>query len=90
LRLEDFENQLLLAKAGGAAEAEVLRDLVELLDAQVLESDQVQGGGGGGGAILGGRRRTPPLAGARLGRSGRRRAVGAVVGWAAGGAVGAV
>jgi hypothetical protein len=42
-----------------------------LLDAHVFERDQIQGDGSGGGAILGGRRRSPPLASARLGRSGR-------------------
>ncbi len=45
LRLQDLEDQLLLAQAGGAGDAHVLGDLVELLDAHVLQLDQVEGGG---------------------------------------------
>ena len=44
LRLQDLEDQLLLAQAGGAGDAQVLGDLVELLDAHVLELDQVERG----------------------------------------------
>ena len=44
LRLQDLEDQLLLAQTGGAGDAQVLGDLVELLDAHVLQLDQVEGG----------------------------------------------
>ncbi len=42
LGLEDLEDQLLLAQSGGAGDAEILGDLVELLDAHVLELHQVE------------------------------------------------
>ena len=42
LRLQDLEDQLLLAQAGGAGDVHVLGDLVELLDAHILELDQVE------------------------------------------------
>src|ERR1044072_390901 len=40
LRLEDLEDQLLLAQRGGALDAEVLGDLGELADAHLLERKQ--------------------------------------------------
>ena len=49
LRLQDLENELLFAQAGGAGDAHVFGDLVELLDAHVLQLDQVERGG----AVLG-------------------------------------
>ena len=42
LRLQDLKNQLLLAHAGRAGHAHVLRDLRELLDAHVLQIGDVQ------------------------------------------------
>ena len=42
LGLQDLEDQLLLAQSGGARHAHVLGDLVELLDAHVLQLDQVE------------------------------------------------
>jgi hypothetical protein len=42
LRLQDLEDQLLLAHAGRAADGQVLRDLRELLDAHVLQIGDVQ------------------------------------------------
>ena len=42
LRLEDLEDQLLLAHAGGAGDRHVLRDLRELLNAHVLQIGDVQ------------------------------------------------
>ena len=42
LRLEDLEDQLLLAHAGGAGDVQVLGDLGELLDAHVLQLGDVQ------------------------------------------------
>ena len=44
LRLEDLEDQLLLAHAGGAGDVEVLGDLGELLDALVFQLGDVQAG----------------------------------------------
>src|SRR5439155_8186860 len=44
LGLKDLEDQLLLAQPGGPADSEVLGDLVEFLDAHVLELDQIEGG----------------------------------------------
>ena len=40
--LQDLEDQLLLAHAGGAGDGEVLRDLGELLDAHVLQLGDVE------------------------------------------------
>jgi hypothetical protein len=45
LGLEDLEDQLLFAQSGGALHAHIFGDLVELLDADVLQFDKVQGGG---------------------------------------------
>jgi len=45
LGLEDLEDQLLLAQAGGAGDPHILGYLVELLDAHVFQLDQVQRGG---------------------------------------------
>ncbi len=42
LGLEDLEDQLLLAQAGRSGDSHVLGDLVELLNAHILEFDQVQ------------------------------------------------
>src|SRR5204863_5246889 len=42
LRLENLENHVLLAHAGGAGDVQVLRDLRELLDAHVLQIGDVQ------------------------------------------------
>ena len=42
LRLQDLEDQLLLAHAGRAGDGQVLRDLRELLDAHVLQIGDVQ------------------------------------------------
>ena len=42
LRLQDLEDQLLLAHPGRAADGQVLRDLRELLDAHVLQIGDVQ------------------------------------------------
>src|SRR5258706_2080578 len=42
LRLQNLENQLLLAKTGGAHDSEVLRNLVEILDAHVFELYQIE------------------------------------------------
>ena len=44
LRLEDLENQLLLAHAGRAGDVQVLGDLGELLDALVLQLGDVEPG----------------------------------------------
>ena len=45
LRLQDLENQILLAHAGGAGDVQILGDLGELLDAHVLQVVDVQRGG---------------------------------------------
>ena len=42
LGLEDLEDQLLLTQAGGAGDVHVLGHLVELLDAHVLQFDQIE------------------------------------------------
>ena len=42
LRLEDLEDQLLLAQPGGAGDAQILGNLVELLDTHILELDQIE------------------------------------------------
>ena len=52
LGLQDLEDQFLLAQAGGAGDVHVLGHLVELLNAHVLQLDQVERGG----AVLGGLR----------------------------------
>ena len=44
LRLQDLKDQLLLAHAGGAAHAQVLRHLRELLNAHVLQIGDIQPG----------------------------------------------
>ena len=44
LGLQDLEDQLLLAESGGAGHGQVFSDLVELLDAHVLQFDQVERG----------------------------------------------
>ena len=43
LRLQDLEDQFLFAQTGGSADAQILGDLVELLDAHILELDQIEG-----------------------------------------------
>ena len=88
LGLQDLEDQLLLAQAGGAGDVHVLGDLVELLDAHVLQLDQVQGGG----AVLGACGRAACLRRCCL-RPGRAAAVDRAIaagGAAAGGCGGAV
>ena len=42
LRLQDLENQLLFAQSGGAGDVQILGDLVEVLDAHVLELHQIE------------------------------------------------
>src|SRR6202012_3674642 len=42
LRLQNLENKLLLAKTGGVQNAHVLRHLIQVLDAHVLELDKVE------------------------------------------------
>jgi hypothetical protein len=44
LGFEDLEDEILLAHAGGASDAELLGDLRELLDAHVLQLAHVQPG----------------------------------------------
>ncbi len=53
LRLQDLEDQLLLAQAGGAGDVHVLGHLVELLDAHILQLDQVERGRAVLGALRG-------------------------------------
>ena len=53
LGLQDFEDQFLLAQAGGAGDVHVLGDLVELLNAHVLQLDQVERRGAGLGGLRG-------------------------------------
>ncbi len=53
LRLQDLEDQLLLAQAGGAWHAHVLGDLVQVLDAHVLELHQIERGRAALGALRG-------------------------------------
>src|SRR5262249_8437469 len=43
LRLEDLEDQLLLAKTGGVENAHVFRDVVEVDNALVFELDEIEG-----------------------------------------------
>ena len=53
-RLEDLEDELLLAHAGGARDVELLRDLRQRADAHVLERrelDLLYFFGGSGGAV---------------------------------------
>ena len=42
--MQDFEDQLLLAQTGGAGDGQIFSDLVELLDAHVLQLDQIERG----------------------------------------------
>src|ERR1019366_5912105 len=76
LGLEDLEDEFLLAQAGGAGDIHVLGHLVELLNAHVLQLDEVERGGSvldalGGLAALVAR---PALRqGRRFGRRGRGR-----------------
>ena len=69
LRLQDLEDQLLLAHAGRAGDGHVLGDLRELLDAHVLQIGDVQAFAGGAAARL---RRWPRL-GRGVASAGRRR-----------------
>src|SRR6202035_559506 len=44
LRLQNLEYEFLLAEAGGSGDAKILCNLIELLDAHVLQLDQIEGG----------------------------------------------
>ena len=68
LRLEDLEDELLFAQAGGAHDAHAFGDVVEPLDGHVFELDEVEGGlavpvfggvaaGDGAGVVVFGRSR---------------------------------
>ncbi len=64
LRLENLENQILLAHAGRAGDVQILGDLGELLNAHVLQVVDVEGLSGLGltrrvGAVRGWRGLTP-------------------------------
>src|SRR6185437_17147854 len=88
LRLRDLEDEFLLTQAGRAGDTHILRDLIELLNAHVLQLDEIERGGSGfrglGGALFaaqlpevtfrvgGGRRSGSPRRGRRGSAGGRR------------------
>ena len=67
LRLQDLEDQLLLAQAGDAGDPHVLRDLVEILDTHILELYEVERRGAVLGLLAEAREPARDLSGGRCG-----------------------